>query len=254
MEKMNLTPPQWHLRFQQQSRWTEEARCHLYQSLSVYNNKHILEVGSGTGVITTDLHQQTQAVVHGVDIDLNFTRLARQNDPQTRFTCGDAFSLPYASRSFDVTICHFLLLWLSEPELALCEMARVTRSDGYLIVLAEPDYSSRIDYPRPLAEIGRLQASALRAQGANPQTGRRLASFCIEARLENVRCGLVGGEWGSRPESGFLESEWDIIRADLAGQFTREEMDIYQKMDEAAWKSGFRILFVPTFYAWGRVP
>ena len=48
--------------------------------------------------------------------------------------------------------------------------------------------------------------------------------------------------------------EWAVINSDLAGiRFQPAEIQKIKSLDEKAWASGERVLFVPTFYAWGRV-
>jgi SAM-dependent methyltransferase len=61
----------------------------------------------------------------------------------------DRHTLPFQP-VFDVTFCHFLLLWVSNPEKVVAEMGRVTRPGGS-VRLAEPDYGGRIDYPESLS-------------------------------------------------------------------------------------------------------
>ena len=140
-------------------------------------------MGCGTGAVTARLHSYAQSGVYGLDLNLAYLTLARQNDPGTRFVGGDACQIPCSSGVFDAVVCHYFLLWVSQPETALAEMIRVTRPGGAVIAFAEPDYGGRIDYPPRLAELGRLQTEAMRDQGADPETGRKLSSLFHAARL-----------------------------------------------------------------------
>ena len=104
---------------------------------------------------------------------------------------GMACHLPFADQSFDVVLCHFLLLWLKTPVVALKEMARVCMPGGAVLALAEPDHDSRIDSPLELEKLGRLQTHGLKEQGANTRAGRQLSGWFIQAGLE------VSREWHS---------------------------------------------------------
>jgi hypothetical protein len=133
-------------------------------------------------------------------------------------------------------------------------MRRAVRPGGWVLALAEPDYGGQIRYPEALDGLGRLQTMSLERQGANPVIGRRLMALFLDAGLEQVESGLIGGEWRARSgDSANLAEEWQVIEHDLAGWISAAELERYRKLDEAAARRGDRILFVPTFYAIGRV-
>jgi hypothetical protein len=136
-------------------------------------------------------------------------------------------------------------------------MVRVVRQGGAVLLMAEPDYGGRIDYPQELESIAQWQVESLRKQGANPEIGRRLAGLLSDSGLIDVQGGVLGGEWGERPLSQDWEMEWQVLRDDLSriepdGSAHPETIDALQELDRRAWKRGERVLFVPTFYAWGR--
>ena len=140
----------WHARFRQQSGWTRELRAYLYQKAGLNKAERVLEVGCGTGAILVELATRKSLHIHGLDIDP--LRLAKaQSHTPALFTCGDALALPYPGNAFDITFCHYLLLWVKDPLHALVEMKRVTCPGGYILAMAEPDYSQRVDKPESLA-------------------------------------------------------------------------------------------------------
>jgi SAM-dependent methyltransferase len=246
-----LTPLEWQSRFQQQARWTEQVRRFLFESLGLVRARRGLEVGCGTGAAASDFMPPGGPNLQGIDLRLDFLRLARRQFPNLRLAQADALRLPFAPAVFDFAFCHYFLLWVADPLLALQEMRRVTRSGGVVFALAEPDYGGRIDYPPELAALGRRQAEALRRQGAAIEIGRSLAALFQAAGLRNVRSGVLGGHWGDPRAQDEIRSEWQILSSDLAGAVTAAELAEYQKQDTAAWNSGIRILYIPTFYAWG---
>ncbi len=243
-----LSPQDWHERYLQQARWTSPVRRFLFQQASAPESQAVLEVGCGSGAILGEMREFFHTAVFGIDIDLGILRFARSLNQEYQVGCADGLHLPFLKAAFSMTCCHFYLLWVTHPLQAVREMARVTRPGGYIIAAAEPDYGGRIDYPEELAEPGRLQGEALRKQGADPMAGRKIKAVFHQAGLRNVQAGVLGGEWGEAPEPGFMESEWKMLASDLGRDLAR-----LRALDFAAWASGERILYVPTFYAIGQV-
>jgi len=163
--------------------------------------------------------------------------------------------MPFPSHTFDIALCHFVLLWVSDPLQVVCEMRRIVRPGGKVLALAEPDYDGRIDYPDRLARLGSLQRESLRHQGAQPGIGRRLRAIFHQAGLMDIESGALGGQWASLPSQEEWRSEWDVLESDLA-HLTTEDLDLesLQSEDWDAWQMGERVLYVPTFYASGVVP
>jgi SAM-dependent methyltransferase len=250
----------WHARFSQQADWTRELRAYAFDKVGLKRAGRILEVGCGTGVLLAEL--PGRCAVHGLDLEPARLAEARIHAPAASLTNGDAHSLPYPAGSFDIAFCHFLLMWVKNPAGVLREMQRVTRRNGYLLALAEPDYSGRVDQPEELAPVGRWQAESLRRQGADPDLGRRLASLFAEAGITVLETGSLRGSPGSSTgrgrgshptRSGEWELEWAVLEADLAGFVPANKLQRIKKLDEEAWRRGERVLYVPTYYAWGRV-
>jgi SAM-dependent methyltransferase len=243
----------WHSRFTQQARWTASLRRHLFERLGLDQSRSILEVGCGTGAILQELASRPEAgLVSGLDLNPNFLSQASLHAPSALLVQGDAHRLPYASASFDAVLCHFLLLWVAEPAVVLAEMARLIRPGGSLMALAEPDYGGRIDYPEALAQLGQWQEAALQSQGADTRLGRRLGALFTAAGLVEVQVGLLGGEWRLGDQTGW-ESEWAVLEDDLHDQIDPLELARLHHIEAQARQNGQRLLFVPTFWAWGKV-
>jgi ubiquinone/menaquinone biosynthesis C-methylase UbiE len=246
----------WHERFQQQARWTKALRDYLFGRALLQTAGKILEIGCGTGAILADLmglSSYSGHILYGIDLQAVHLAQARQHAPQARLACANAIALPFPDNSFETVYCHFVLLWLSDPAGALGEMRRVAAPGGAILALAEPDYGGRIDYPEALAALGKRQSQALLAQGADPQMGRRLAGLFSQAGLVEVESGVLGAQWGQTARED-REMEWQVLRNDLSGEVAPEELDDLERIDRQAALAGERVLFVPTFYAWGRAP
>jgi SAM-dependent methyltransferase len=243
---------EWHTRFLQQASWTKELRDYLFPLAGLQGAQRVLEVGCGTGAVLQDVIGRTDARVFGLDIDWDYLRRNRLQSPASLLTLGDAHQLPFSDVVYDLVFCHFLLLWVEQPATVVQEMVRVTRPGGAVLALAEPDYGGRIDFPEELAQLGILQMEALRGQGADPNSGRKLTALFHQAGLREVETGVLGGRWTSPPRRADLEMEWRFLHADLEGIVSWEELNSYRTLDEAAWEKGERVLYVPTFYAWGK--
>ena len=250
---MALDLATWHARFRQQAGWTRELRQTLLRRSGMAQARSVLEVGAATGALTGELSLDWQARVVGLDLEWTRLAYARLRDPRTCFTQADAHSLPYRSGSFDLSVCHFLLLWVRDPAGAVTEMRRVTRPGGFVLALAEPDYGSRIDFPNSLAEIGRAQRTALIEQGANPDVGRELGRLFVLAGLDEVEVGVLGAQWAGPPSRTEFEMEWSVLEDDLQARLTSEVRERLRMLDWTARERGERVLYVPTFYAIGRV-
>jgi len=240
----------WHARYAQQANWTRGLRKYLFEKTELPRAGRALEVGCGTGAILREV--AGEAVLYGLDQDLSALAQCRVHAPACLLTRGDALSLPFPSGSFDVTFCHFLLLWVRDPLRALVEMRRVTRLGGHVLALAEPDYTGRVDEPEDLVPLGRWQTDSLRRQGADPSIGGRLADLFFRAGIEIVEAGAIrGAERSFAP--GERELEWAVLESDLAGFVSSEDLHKMNVLDEQAWQRGERVLHVPTYFAWGKI-
>jgi hypothetical protein len=126
------------------------------------------------------------------------------------------------------------------------------------MAIAEPDYGGRIDYPDILSQIGHWQVHSLRKQGADPLAGRKLPELFHQTGLIEIETGVIGGQWISNLPLDDFESEWKVVETDLEDlNLMASEMDLVHQLkdkDASARLDGSRVLYVPTFYAWGRVP
>jgi SAM-dependent methyltransferase len=254
---MSDTPDQLHPRFAQQARWTAAIRQRAFGRFGLGSARRVLEVGSGTGAITSELQRGSRGRVVGLDRDRRSNAFATGRDAATCFVTGLAERLPFPPASFDLACCHFLLLWVDDPSVVLDEMRRVTAPGGAVLCLAEPDYGGRIDYPDSLALLGRSQEAALRRQGAETRLGRRLRHLLHQAGLTQVETGVLGGEWQSATEArsdAERELEWQTLARDLQGELPAEEQASLREELMCARQQGSHVLFVPTFYGWGTCP
>ncbi|MDT8381345.1 MAG: methyltransferase domain-containing protein [Brevefilum sp.] len=244
----------WHRRYTQQAKWSQEIRQYLLGKITLGEGDKILEVGSGTGAVLSLLSKETHAQCYGIDIDFSSLSFSAKLDHPLDLTAGDAYALPFPDNNFNLTYCHYLLLWIKHPLSAIAEMVRVTRPGGLVIALAEPDYQARIDHPPNLAHLGKIQTQSLGEQGAETAMGRKLSGLFHDAGLQNITSGILGAQWDPTATGEIDETEWLMIRADTAEHLSPEALEAYRRAESKARREERRVLFIPTFYASGFVP
>jgi SAM-dependent methyltransferase len=249
-----LNRQQWHQRYVDQAGWTAQIRKYIFNKIKPSFDVRILEVGSGTGAVMGALHNHSYCDITGVDLD--FPSLAFSKAKQLFFNqvMGDGHHLPFKKALFGVTLCHYLLMWTAHPAQILSEMRRVTQPGGWVLALAEPDHQSRIDYPPALDILGKHQTQSLKEQGADVCLGRKLRSLFIETGLMEVETGILAAQWHQNDHSTADETEWIMIQADLKDRISQSELADLKHRDQEARKTSQRVLFIPTFYAFGKVP
>jgi ubiquinone/menaquinone biosynthesis C-methylase UbiE len=252
-------PVDWHNRYLRQASWTRELRGYLLQQAGISGARRVLEVGCGTGAILQELagrgraHDRDELAAHGLDISAHALTECRVHAPRAHLTRADAHALPYPSRTFEITFCHFLLLWVKDQTGVLREMSRVTRGGGHVIAFAEPAYDARKDLPVSLARLGELQQRSLIDQGADPTIGARLALMFRQAGLRIVESGSLSRWRPSAVDDETFASEWEVLRQDLKGYASDVELDGWMEEDARARRLGRRLLHVPTFFALAQV-
>lgn len=268
---MPLDPPafsiqDWRKRFQQQANWTRSLRQYLLSKAGLKHSGKILEVGCGPGVILdeitknlgsnpgilTQTYPQSNLQIFGLDIRMDYLKLFADYHSSIHLSQGDGHNLPYPDGAFDFVICHYLLMWVESPEKVTREMQRVCRDGGSVLALAEPDYGGRIDYPTVMAELGKRQRQALIMQGADPDLGRKLGWLFSQAGLQGIETGVMGGQWSDIPSHDEWVLEWQVLAQDLGHMITPGEWLNWKEAEKEAYQNRSRVLYVPTFYAWGK--
>lgn len=196
----------------------------------------VLDVGCGPGTITTDLativagpaasspsdsnapnasDSSSSGHVIGVDYSASVLAAARAHAERAgvssnavSFRQADAYALPFADGAFDVVHANQVVQHVADPVRAVREMCRVARPDGGIVALREGDAQvwfcpGEGDGPgRVLGEWYELWLRMARDAGLEPNAGRRLLSYALEAgfRPEEVSAGVGSECWGNKEE------------------------------------------------------
>jgi ubiquinone/menaquinone biosynthesis C-methylase UbiE len=97
-------------------------------------NETALDAGCGTGSLAFSLSPFVADVV-GVEVSAEYLEAGRAGAPaNVRFIQGDITQLPFGYGEFDLACCHRVLHHVRRPELAVSELARVTRQGGKVFI------------------------------------------------------------------------------------------------------------------------
>lgn len=121
--------------------------------LGLSERDRVLDVGCGTGELTSVLREEVAGEVIGCDAD---PILLTHTHPPV--VAGDAHRLPFPDDTFDLVVCQALLINLQEPTAALAEFARVSRDS---VAAIEPD-NGDVDVESTVAAEDTLEAAARR--------------------------------------------------------------------------------------------
>jgi 2-polyprenyl-3-methyl-5-hydroxy-6-metoxy-1,4-benzoquinol methylase len=193
----------------------------------------LLDVGAGPGTITADLASLVREVVavevHEEAAEITRAGLIERGVTNVEVRVDDVHSLGLADGEFDVVHAHQVLQHVADPVVALREMARVTRPGG-VVAVRDSDYAAFSWYPL-LPGLDRwldLYRAAARANGSEPDAGRRLLAWAHAAGLEHVTASSTtwcfatpetrawwGGMWAERITGSALAEQ--LVREGRAG-------------------------------------
>ena len=223
-------------------RTVENSAAYLVPSLTP--GLSLLDVGCGPGTITVDLARRlAPGRVVGLDASADvIARAAQFDEPNLSFLVGDAYALPFEDNSFDVVNIHQTLQHVARPVDVLRELRRVVRPGG-VVAARDVDYAGTIWYPElPGLDLWmRVYQRVHRGNGGEPNAGRRLKAWAMEAGFTSVASSAsvwnfadaVDREWwGSMWEARVLQSAFaaDALGTGAATQDQLEEIS-------AAWRS-----------------
>jgi SAM-dependent methyltransferase len=153
----------------------------------------VLDIGCGPGTITADLAALVpEGSVTGLDSAPGVLERARATAAErglgnVTFESGDVHTLRYPADAFDAVHAHQVLQHVGDPVGALREMRRVCAPGG-VVAARDADYGAMFWYPDVdgLTDWQELYRRVARANGGEPDAGRRLHAWAREAGLREV--------------------------------------------------------------------
>lgn len=220
-------------------RWRTAANSAAHLVPLLRPGLDLLDVGSGAGTITADLAglvapgRVAALELSEAAIGLTRAELERRGVEGVEYLVGDVHALDLPDDCFDVVHAHQVLQHVADPVAALRELRRVTRPGG-IVAVRDSDYGAFAWHP-PAAGLDAWIAAyrdQARANGGEPDAGRRLPAWCREAGLTDVVAGSStwcfatpedrawwAGTWAARVTSTALADQWEASgRADAAAR------------------------------------
>ena len=214
-------------------RWRTVANSAAYLIPHLKPGMKVLDVGCGPGTITIDFTNYVPGGhVTGLEYTLEILEQARADATargvaNVEFLQGDAHALPFPDATFDIVHAHQVLQHIGDPVLALREMRRVAKPAG-LVASREADLAAFTWFPEiaGMREHADLYQRVARANGGEPNAGRRLKSWAREAGFDDTSIICSAATWCfTTPEErawwGGLRAE-RIVKSDFAKYATEQ--------------------------------
>jgi ubiquinone/menaquinone biosynthesis C-methylase UbiE len=244
--------------------WPQEVE--LIRRYKLPEAPRILDAGCGTGEGSSRLAELfPRAQVLGVDIIDAHLELARSRyatlAPRLAFEHQSIFHLASADNSFDLTVCRHVLHSIPHVDRVIAELARVTRSSGYLHLIAE-DYGM-LHFQRGVPDPRDFWHVAPAAFGAETGTdlfiGRNIFSILQNVGLQQITVDNVVVDTVRVPRETFaaILTAWRDGYAEAIGEYTPINQELArqyfdQMIASIRDPSGYAVWMVPVVSA--RIP
>lgn len=242
-----MDPARFHEHYLLQAQWLAPARHYLYRKSGLAHRGRILDLGCGSGVIADEMRRISGRPVLAVDRDPEMVAFARGAYPQNEYLVGDERSLAKLGSRFDLAVISFVLMWQPRPLLFLKRIRKLLADGAALMVLAEPDYGGRIDFPEPLGFIKDIFTRHIAATEGDPFIGRRLASLLAAAGFTADVELASAIDFPSSASHGAWERDWRFWQ-ELAG-FGAGTLRKILRLEKKAAARHERLVLFPVFCA-----
>ncbi len=164
-------------------RWSRLVAREFLKWLAIPAGSQWLDVGCGTGVLSHVILQFADpARVQGIDRSESFVGFATEHvqDTRVQFEVRDAETLMADSGTFDAAVSGLVLNFVAQPDRAVAEMRRVTRSGGVVAAYVW-DYAGGMQMMRHFWDA----AIALDPKASELDQGRRFP-ICHPSALSQL--------------------------------------------------------------------
>jgi SAM-dependent methyltransferase len=220
--------------------WRTLDNSAAYLKPHLFDGARVLDVGCGPGSITADLAAAVgSGWVTAVDSSPRALAeaeraIANRSLSNVDFSVGDVHALGFDDASFDIVHAHQVLQHVADPVAALREMRRVCKPGG-VVGARDGDYAAMTWYPEvpELAEWLALYRRLARANGGEPDAGRRLRSWALAAGFTDVTATASAWCHATPAERAYWSGNWAerivdsaiAVQAVASGHATRADLE-----------------------------
>ncbi len=226
---------------------SKSFRQEIYETIGLEKARRVLEVGFRQGWLTEEIREHTTAQITAIDHDHINVADAAERIKGVEFFKDASEKLSMRDESFDVVICHYFFIWKTHPFKALMELKRVCKTGGYIVAMAEPDYSGWIEYPD--LQLGEYFYKAIQKEEGDPNIGKKLKSIFSSAGLD-TQLHINTRVWPHNELENCIANDWNILLQE--GLITEEQYKNKVEEEMKVINDKLRVIAFPIFTAVGK--
>ncbi len=219
--------------------WRSASNSASYLLPHLNSGLSVLDIGCGPGTITADLADivapgEVIAMDASTEVLQRAAALFTERGLAVRTMAADATSTGLADDCVDVVHAHQVLQHVADPVAVLSEMRRICRPGG-LVAARDADYAAFTWYPQAPSITAwlALYRQVTRANGGEPDAGRRLRSWARQAGFTDITATSSTWTYASAEATAWWAKVWadrillsPIAEQSVAGGFaTQSELE-----------------------------
>ncbi len=219
--------------------WRSASNSASYLLPHLNSGLSVLDIGCGPGTITADLAEivapgDVIAMDASTEVLQRAAALFTERGLTVRTMAADATSTGLADDCVDVVHAHQVLQHVADPVAVLSEMRRICRPGG-LVAARDADYAAFTWYPQAPSITAwlALYRQVTRANGGEPDAGRRLRSWARQAGFTDITSTSSTWTYASAEATAWWAKVWadrillsPIAEQSVAGGFaTQSELE-----------------------------